>query len=38
MLHIAICDDEQSLVNNLTDLLEQYAAETSVEIKVTPLL
>lgn len=36
MLHIAICDDEQSLVNNLTDLLEQYAAETSVEIKVTP--
>lgn len=35
MLHIAICDDEQSFVNNLIDLLKQYAAETSVEMKVT---
>lgn len=36
MLHIAICDDEQSFVDHLTGLIRQYTAETSEEIKVTP--
>lgn len=35
MLHIAICDDEKDFVAHLTGLLNQYAAETGVEIKVT---
>lgn len=35
MLHIAICDDEQSFVDHLTGLIRQYAAETSEEIKTT---
>lgn len=36
MLHIAICDDEQSFVNHLKSLIRQYAAETGEEIKVSP--
>lgn len=35
MIHIAICDDEKDFVAHLTGLLNQYAAETGVEIKVT---
>lgn len=35
MIHIAICDDEKDFVAYLTDLLNQYAAETSEEIKIT---
>ena len=35
MLHIAICDDEKDFVAHLTGLLNQYAAETGEEIKVT---
>ncbi len=35
MIHIAICDDEQSFVSNLKQLLDQYAEETGEEIKVT---
>lgn len=35
MIHIAICDDERDFVAHLTGLLNQYAAETGVEIKVT---
>ena len=36
MLHIAICDDEQSFVDHLNGLIRQYAVENSEEIKVTP--
>lgn len=36
MTHIAICDDERDFVTHLTGLLEQYAAETGGEIKITP--
>ncbi len=35
MIHIAICDDERDFVTYLTGLLDQYATETGVEIKVT---
>lgn len=35
MLHIAICDDEKDFVAYLSGLLNQYAAETGKEIKVT---
>jgi len=35
MIHIAICDDEKDFVTYLTGLLQQYAAETGNEIKVT---
>lgn len=35
MVHIAICDDEQNFVTHLTEQLNQYAAETGEEIKVT---
>lgn len=35
MIHIAICDDEQSFVCHLQDLLSKYAAETGIEIKIT---
>ena len=35
MIHIAICDDEKNFVAHLTSLLNQYAAETGMEIKVT---
>lgn len=35
MLHIAICDDEKNFVAYLTGLLNQYAAETGEEIKIT---
>lgn len=35
MIHIAICDDEQSFVCHLQDLLNQYAAETGMDIKIT---
>ena len=35
MIHIAICDDEKDFVAHLTGLLNQYAAETGEEIKVT---
>ena len=35
MVHIAICDDEKDFVAYLTGLLNQYAAETGEEIKVT---
>ena len=35
MLHIAICDDEKEFVVYLDRLLNQYAAETGEEIKVT---
>lgn len=35
MLHIAICDDEQDFVHHLSKMLDQYAAETGEEIKVT---
>ena len=35
MTHIAICDDEKDFVAHLTGLLNQYAAETGEEIKVT---
>ncbi len=36
MLHIAICDDEQSFVDHLNGLIRQYAVENSEKIKVTP--
>lgn len=35
MIHIAICDDEKDFVAYLTGLLNQYAAETGEEIKIT---
>ncbi len=35
MIHIAICDDEKDFVAYLNELLNQYAAETGQEIKVT---
>lgn len=35
MLHIAICDDEADFVTHLTTLIQQYAAETGEEIKIT---
>ena len=35
MLHVAICDDECTFVDHLTGLLNQYAAETGENIKVT---
>ena len=35
MIHIAICDDEKDFVAHLTGLLNQYAAETGEEIKIT---
>ena len=35
MIHIAICDDERSLVDSLTELIRQYEMEKSEEIKVT---
>ena len=35
MIHIAICDDERSLVDSLTGLIRQYALENSEEIKIT---
>lgn len=35
MLHIAICDDEADFVKHLTTLIQQYAAETGEEIKIT---
>lgn len=36
MIHIAICDDERDFVTHLKGSLQQYAAETGEEIKVTP--
>ena len=36
MLHIAVCDDEKSFIESLEHLLQTYAAETGLEIKVTP--
>lgn len=36
MMHIAICDDERDFVAHLKGLLQQYAAETGEEIKITP--
>lgn len=36
MLHIAICDDENDFVSHLITLIQQYAAETGEEIKITP--
>ena len=35
MLHIAICDDEKDFVAHLNGLLNQYAAETGEEMKIT---
>ena len=35
MIHIAICDDEKDFVTHMTSLLNQYAAETGMEIKMT---
>ena len=35
MIHIAICDDEKDFVAHLNGLLNQYAAETGEDIKVT---
>lgn len=35
MLYVAICDDECVFVDHLTGLLNQYAAETGENIKVT---
>ncbi len=35
MIHIAICDDEKDFVAHLNGLLDQYAAETGEDIKVT---
>lgn len=35
MIHIAIFDDEKDFVAYLTGLLNQYAAETGEEIKIT---
>ena len=35
MQHIAICDDETEFVTHLTNLIQQYAAETGEEIKIT---
>lgn len=35
MIHIAICDDEQSFLNHLQELLKQYCDETQTEMKVT---
>lgn len=36
MLHIAICDGEADFVKHLTTIIQQYAAETGEEIKITP--
>lgn len=35
MLHLAICDDEKDFVTYLKGLLEQYAAESNENIKIT---
>ena len=35
MIHIAICDDERSFIDSLTELIRQYALEKSEEIKIT---
>lgn len=35
MIHIAICDDEQSFLNHLQELLKQYCDETQTEMKIT---
>lgn len=35
MIHIAICDDEKDFVTYLNGLLNQYAAETGEDVKVT---
>ena len=35
MIHIAICDDERTLVDSLKELIRQYGLEKSVEIKIT---
>lgn len=35
MIHIAVCDDEKAFVTYLTQLLEQYSAETGQEIKIS---
>lgn len=35
MIHIAICDDEPRFVNHLQELLKQYAAQNSEEIKTS---
>lgn len=35
MLHITICDDETDFVTHLTTLIQQYAAETGENIKIT---
>lgn len=36
MLHIAICDDEKNFVAYLSDMLNQYSAETGEEIRISP--
>lgn len=36
LLHIAVCDDEKNFIASLDDLLQKYAAQTDLEIKVTP--
>lgn len=38
MIHIGICDDEQSFIVHLTKLLHQYSDETGEEIKITTYL
>lgn len=35
MLHIAICDDEKSFADHLTELLNRYAGESGEHIKIT---
>ena len=35
MIHLAICDDEKEFVKYLSELLRQYGAQTSREIKIT---
>ena len=35
MIHVAICDDEKEFVKYLSELLRQYGAQTSREIKIT---
>lgn len=38
MIHIAICDDEQNFLDQITELVNKYAAEIDEEIKITTYL
>lgn len=35
MIHVIICDDEEKFIEHMSSMLDQYAAETGMEIKKT---